>query len=293
MAVVTTLVAMAWFGIALDDGPSELAAAAAAPGVEQFAKPTPPSPPPAPGPKIAFEVRDITVASPDWRGKMLNRLEPIARQEGAAVWAVEQQGLAELLKYCPADPRCNVVQSPRMVADVGAPARVSNETTHKYVAHVKRVSDGPPNEGTRIAFTPEIAEVHDGIRVNVASSRLKGGLLFARLTIEENHLLSFVTTHYSESTRPNPDGKKDDGVVKTSLLDRLRPESDGSMRINAVINVPEMVSNRVEGEWLVPSEGALLVSLGANSRRDKGLRTVYHERLVAVTARPAEPTKAP
>ena len=51
---------------------------------------------------------------------------------------------------------------------------MTNETSHKYVAHLKRVSDGPPNEGTHIAFVPEIDEVHDGIRVNVTSSRLQG-----------------------------------------------------------------------------------------------------------------------
>ena len=38
------------------------------------------------GPLVAFEIREIRVASPDWRGKLMPQLQPIARQEGTAVW---------------------------------------------------------------------------------------------------------------------------------------------------------------------------------------------------------------
>ncbi len=171
---------------------------------------------------------------------------------------------------------------------------MTNETSHKYVANVKRVSDGPPNEGTHIAFVPEIDEVHDGVRVNVLSSRLDGPALLAKVTVEQNHLLSFITTRYTESVKSASRETTDEGVVKASFIDRLRPERDGPTAINATINVPEMVSSRIEGEWLIPSEGALLVSMGASSRRDKGLRGGYQERLIAITARPTiDPATAP
>jgi len=285
MVVMTTWFVAACLGVAPADEPSKLARDAV---VETFTPPAPVKPVP-PDPVIAFEIREITVASPDWRGKMLARLEPIARQEGSAVWAIDRSALVDLLTYCQGDARCSVGQSPKMVAKVGEPARMTNETSHKYVAHLKRVSDGAPNEGTHIAFVPEIGEVHDGVRVSVASSRLQGQVLFAKVAIEQNQVLSFLTTTYKESIRPKEAEKQkaDAEVVKTSLLDRIRPEPSGTYAINGTIQVPEVASRRIEGEWLIPSDGALLVSMGPTTRRDKTLlKQAYQERLIAITARP-------
>jgi hypothetical protein len=291
MVVMTTWFVAACLGLAPADEPSKLARDAV---VESF---TPP-PPVKPVPMIAFEIREITVASPDWRGKMLAQLEPIARQEGAAVWALDRGALDALLARCREDARCNVAQSPRMVAKVGEPARMTNETSVKYVAHLKRASDGAPNEGTHIAFIPELGEVHDGVRVNVASSRLQGQVLFAKVAIEQNQVLSILTTTYKETIRPKGAEKQDGDpdVVKTSLLGRIRPEPSESYAINGTIQVPEVVSRRIEGEWMIPSEGALLVSMGPITRREKGLlRQAYQERLIAITAQPtsAPPAAAP
>ena len=120
MVVMTTWFVAACLGVAPAEEPSKLARDAV---VETF---TPPAPPKI-VPKIAFELREITVASPDWRGKMLARLEPIARQEGTAVWAIDHAGLVELLAYCQGDARCSVAQSPKMIAKVGEPARGTSE----------------------------------------------------------------------------------------------------------------------------------------------------------------------
>ena len=47
------------------------------------------------GPAVSFEIREITVASPEWRGKLLPSLQPVARQEGAAVWALDASGIKD------------------------------------------------------------------------------------------------------------------------------------------------------------------------------------------------------
>jgi hypothetical protein len=290
MVVMATCFVAAWLAAAPSDDPSQLAKDAIA---QSFAPP----PPPPPVPTIGFEIREITVASPDWRGKMLARLQPITRQEGVAVWAVDNAALDALLKSCQADARCHVSLSPRMVAKVGEPVRMTNETTVHYVAHLKRDSDGAPNEGTHVAFVPEMGEVHDGVRVHVTSSRLQGPVLFAKLAIEQNQVLSMLTATYSESIHPaGRDKAADAQVVKTSLIDRIRPESPATYALNGSIQVPEVVSRRIEGEWLIPSDGALLVSMGPTTRRDRGLlKQAYQERLIAVTARPAAeaPASAP
>ena len=181
-----------------------------------------------------------------------------------------------------------------MIANIGAPARMTNETSHKYVANLRRVSDGPPNEGTHIAFVPEIDEVHDGVRVNVLSSRLNGAdsVRQGGRRAEPSALVHHDQVH-REASNPCPTEKRDEGVVKTSLIDRLRPDHDGLTAINGTFNVPEMLSSRIEGEWLIPSEGALLVSMGPSFRRDKGLRGGYQERLIAITASPTTDRRPP
>ena len=61
-----------------------------------------------------------------------------------------------------------------MTVRVGDPAKMTSEETLQYVASLKRVADGPPNQATRLAFEPQIDKVHNGVRVNILSSQLKG-----------------------------------------------------------------------------------------------------------------------
>jgi hypothetical protein len=250
-------------------------------------------PGPKSGPVVAFEIRDIRVSSPEWRGKLLPRLQPVTRQEGTAVWSLDPAGFTELIEFCHADARSNIVQAPKMSARVGEPARMTSEETVQYVASLKRVADGPPNQSTRLALEPQVDKVHNGVRVNILSSQLKGQNLFARVVIDENRLVALHTATYTEGVKPKPD--VDPEVSKASFLDRLNPNHGphGAV-INATIQVPEVDSRRVEGEWQIPSEGALLVTLGPRAVHEKGFRKGYEEHLIAITARPvAEPHEAP
>jgi hypothetical protein len=249
------------------------------------------------GPMVAFEIRDIRVSSPDWRGKLILRMQPVTRQEGSAVWALDPAGLKELIELCQADPRSNLVQAPKMTARVGDPARMTSEETHQYVASVKRVADGPPNRSTRLAFEPQLDKVHNGVRVNILSSQLKGQYLFAHVVIDENRLVAMHTVKYTETVQPKPG--TDPEVAKASFLERLNPShGPHPAAINTTIQVPEVDSRRVEGEWLIPGDGALLVSLGPRALHERGFQQfqqkAYEEHLIAITARPvAEPAPAP
>ena len=153
---------------------------------------------------------------------------------------------------------------------------MTSEETHQYVASVKRVADGPPNQSTRLAFEPQIDKVHNGVRVNILSSQLKGQNLFARVVIDENRLVAIHTVKYTEAVQPKPG--VDPEVSKASFLDRLNPNhGPHAAAINATIQVPEVDSRRVEGEWLIPSDGALLVSLGPRALHERGFLKGYEE----------------
>jgi hypothetical protein len=72
----------------------------------------------------------------------------------------------------------------------------------------------------RPAFERQVDHVHNGVRVNVLSSQIRGNVLCARVVIEENRLLAFHTTTYSEIVR------RDQSRVKPSRLPpRPQPRS--------------------------------------------------------------------
>ena len=168
---------------------------------------------------------------------------------------------------------------------------MTSEETVQYVASLKRVADGPPNQSTRLAFEPQVDKVHNGVRVNILSSELKGQKLFARVVIDENRLVAIHTVKYTENVQPKPG--IDPEVSRASFLDKLNPtHGPHPAAINATIQVPEVDSRRVEGEWLIPSDGALLVSLGPRALHERGFLKGYEEHLIAITARPlAEPAQ--
>ncbi len=244
------------------------------------------------GPMVDFVIRDIHTPGPAWRGKLLLRLHAVARQEGCAVWTLDSAGYGELLELCQADTRTNVLQAPKMTTRVGEPARMTSEETVHYVASLKRIADGAPNQSTSLAFEPQVDKVHSGVRVNIPTSQLKGQNLLAKVVIEENRLVALHTVKYAETVQPKPGTDPD--VTKTSLLERLNPShGPHPAAINATIQVPEVDTRRVEGEWLIPSDGALLVSLGPRAVHERGFLKGHEEHLIAITARPvADPAAA-
>ncbi len=187
MPLLTAILVAAGVGVAQAPAPSKLAEAAVAGVSSQPVAAVEP-------PHIAFEIHDVTAASPDWRGKMLAKLQPVARDGSVAVWAIDGDGVRELIAACEANPQARVLQAPRMIARLGDPVRMTNEETSHYVAHLKRISDGPPNEGTHIAFQPEVDQVHDGVRVELSETRLKGSVLFAKMAVQHSNLLGFHTS---------------------------------------------------------------------------------------------------
>jgi hypothetical protein len=290
-------------GVGLAQGPpSELAEAAATPlALQALAEPA--------VPEVVFEIREISLGSPDWRGAMQPMLNPIAREESVAAWAVDGDGMRRLMEICQQDTRSNIVMAPKMAARLGEPVRMTNETKVEYIAHIKRLSDAPPNQGTRVAFEPQADEVHEGVRVLLTETRRKGPALYARVLVQSNTLLGMLTTHYEESVGP---AEADPGVVKASFLQKLNPDLPQPASIRGTIQIPEVASRRIEGDWLIPSDGAIVVSMGpeSNARIErkgygekagglglpfggKGTRRGYAERVICITAHvqdaPAEP----
>jgi hypothetical protein len=267
MPLLSALIVAAGVGIA-QGTPSELAEAAAVPLAEQvLARPV--------VPQVAFEIRDLAMGSPDWRGELQPMLNPVAREEAVAVWAVDGEGMRRLLEICQADADSSMLLAPKMTAQLGEPVRMTNEETVHYIAHLKRISDAAPNEGTSVAFQPQPAEVHDGVRVLLTETRMKGPMLQAHVEVRSSTVLNMLTTHYEESVGP---AEADPGVVRTSLLQKLGADGPKRASIRGTIQIPEVASRRIEGDWLIPSDGAIVVSMGPDSNAKIERKAAYGEK---------------
>lgn len=293
MPLLSALIVAAGVGVG-QEAASDLASAAAAPlAAHTIAEPA--------VPQVVFEIRDLSMASPDWRGALQASLNPVAREEGVAAWAVDREGMRRLLEICQSDKGSSILQAPKMTAFLGSPVRMTNEETVQYVAHLKRLSDAPPGEGTNLAFQPELAEVHDGVRVVLTETRLKGPLLYAHVVVQSNSVLNMLTAGYDESVGP---AEADPGVERASFFPKLKDDSPKRANLRGTIQVPEVASRRIEGDWLIPSDGAMVVSMGPNSSAKvdrkpygekvgglgralggKAPKRGYDERVICITAR--------
>ena len=110
-------------------------------------------------------------------------------------------------------------------------------------------------EDAEASAPPRQSPADDRLRTAVAARRLDQGIL-AEVLIEDTWV---ARSHQVEGEGPE-------------CTDR----------------VPEFAHARVEGEWLIPADGVLVVSLGAHTTDDDAGKSVVRERLAVIEANPAE-----
>lgn len=244
------------------------------------------------GPMISYEVHYVTIAGLDWRGKFCPQLTPIARQGGASVWAADAATLSEWMTFCQSDPKCNILQSPKVTTPAGGEVSLAHGESIYYVAHLERVADGPPNKASKLAFKPEIDRLHNGVRARLSLGRVEEQGLRARFVLERDRILAFQTSQYREMVTPIENDKVEPKGLLASGVNRLAQPRAASL--GGMIQIPVVDSARVDGEWLIPTDGALIVSLGGVVKPGKvlGFGEVRSEELVVIRYRP-EPGQAP
>lgn len=230
---------------------------------------------------VQYESHVLTMPGLGWRQSVGDRLRLLTRLEGGTVWAVDEAAKAEVLRLAggPEAPEPQLVW-----AELGQPVVIGDQPARRYIADM-----GPetPIDGEvrRAAYEPDEDKMLQRPSVLVRSSRMIGIGVQTDLRIEEHRLEVTCSTdknlHVSEETRliaPFDSPAEDARLLK----------SVGS----GALQFPGVASIRVEGEWLIPSEGALVVSLGPVS--DKADKTVG-ERLLLLSARlvPIDPVPVP
>ncbi|HWE35742.1 MAG TPA: TolC family protein, partial [Isosphaeraceae bacterium] len=152
-----------------------------------------------------------------------------------------------------------------------------------YVANVKRFADGPPLQATKVGFKPEVKSIKDGVTAHLSGRPIDQGVL-TQVFLDETRLQALYDVTVA------------DGV-------KGRAPGEGPTRLDARYQVPDVVDSKVEGEWLIPKDGALLISLGVHPEPE-GFSTsktffsrlagppAVRERLVMIVARTSDQAEA-
>lgn len=231
------------------------------------------------GPMISYEVRFVTTNDLDWRGQFDPSLKPVARQGGAAAWSADAATTRALFTHWQENTSTNIMMAPRAVTPSDGEVRVVNELRVNYVAHLERVADGAVNKATALAFRPEVDQVRDGIRAQFSAGRLEDQGLRARVAIDLDRLVHFRTATYSETVYPAVTPGDDS------------PRQSRPTGLAATIQVPVVDSSRIDGEWVIPKDGALIVSMGIEAT-GKVFKKSRSEKLLVISYRP-EPGQEP
>lgn len=225
--------------------------------------------------QAAYMLSYVTVSDSNWRGRHDPGLTPLGRQGNAVVWAVDGATLHDLIADWQSNARANILQAPKVTTPLNGVAEYRDVIEHRYVAHLERVADGPVNQATRLAFHPKVDVIQEGVQARLGQARLESEGLRTQVAIEADRLVEIQTATYSESVvrdARTAEPSRKDGVERTQL--------------NSQVQIPVVDSTRVNGEWVIPKGGALVVSLRPSRVQGKLIREVRPEEILVIQYEP-------
>lgn len=199
-----------------------------------------------PIPQIMYEFRLIDVEGLDWRANAPSRLNTVKREGGVTVWTTTKADFDQL-----GIKVFKSIMAPKVTAFENAAAHVTTKTIRHFLKEPSPSPDGAKVtsfEGLVSDFKP----IREGVALSVIGRKLDQGIL-ARFVIEE---------------------------TRVQAIHHVDADDDASL------SVPEVSNGQIAGEWLIPNDGVLLVSLGAYTVADKEGKAVVRESLLVLEARP-------
>ena len=209
-------------------------------------------------PMITYQLRHLEMNGVGWRSSLHPKLVPVARQGSATVWTAPRDAATEL-----SEKAARVLQAPRVSSNPQAPVTFFQNSARPLVTGLTRQADGPVNHATRVGFTPTIETATEGWKATIDGRKLDQGVL-THVTMEETQILAVYAVSLSETTETKGTG---DGQV-----------------LKATMQVPEVARAGVSGEWLIPTDGVLVVSFGPRTSADADGKAVVRERLAVIEA---------
>jgi hypothetical protein len=216
-------------------------------------------------PQIVYDVKILDMHGLGWRSTFYPDLQTVVSRGGVTAWTMPSSTTGKIAAKAE-----KIISAPKVTALSEARAFVSTFKTVNMVNAVDRQADGPINHASLVAFRPHVEGQNEGDSIQISGRKLDQGVL-TQVEIEDRQITSVHQVKLSEEY------ENDKRIV-----------NGDKVTLSMVLQVPEIVHSRVSGEWLVPNNGALLVSLGVHTSADAKGRAVVRERLAIIEARAIE-----
>ena len=212
---------------------------------------------------IGYEVKVLQMEGIEWRASLRSGLTQIAREGQSTLWVAPKDATGEVTRKA-----VDVVYAPKTAGEMRISGSIQQATRRPYIASVTREADGPVDQATSLLLKPVPEYLEESLSVGVRCQKMSTGVIVA-LKIDESHLISLATYTVGEQVNT----RDATGVLKPVIL-------------QANIQVPEMAVGRVDGEWLIPHEHSLIVSLGIHTVLRNGNTPTVTERVAIITPNP-------
>ncbi|HEU5116356.1 MAG TPA: hypothetical protein VFT74_06715, partial [Isosphaeraceae bacterium] len=203
---------------------------------------------------LRYQVSILEMPGVAWRGTLHEALEPISHHGRVCAWTMSREFMKELTEAAE-----SVIPTPRLTGleNTSASIRVGQSTP--FVSHLTRFADGPVGHAHAIALKPTVERAENALKIQVQGRRLDQGVL-AQVEIVDTRIERMLSYTYEE---------KIDG-------------DNGPVTLRGKAEVPEVSSSTAQGEWLIPSDGVLVVSLGLHTKPSKEGKAATLERLALI-----------
>jgi hypothetical protein len=262
--------------------------------------------------QITYTVRMVEAEGVGWRAAVMSQLKPVTRQGSATVWTLPASASSRLIEEIAKNSTGSGKVS-RVIAFSGVPATIQVRENRKFVTHVSWNSDEAKATGT-----PENLRV--GWHSTLIGRKLDQGIL-VKMVFEDTEVRHVHQVTLDRPSDPKdiksgaPSPSPADRDVKTTGFSRdafanspfEEPETTSSAsarsetdcpesrcpfscpdgiaeKENRLLQLPEIASQEVLGEWLIPSGECLLVSFGPHTEADQDGKAVVRERLAFIEA---------
>jgi RNA polymerase sigma factor (sigma-70 family) len=244
-------------------------------------KPEPiPSPRPVATDEITYETRFAEMTGYTWREEFHKKLKIVSQKGSKTVWAVDPETLKAILAKSKGD-----VQTPKVTAFRDAKAIIEKQNQKIPILDGQMIMI-PQDQNFVVGKLPngfdpftvrpgnhQVTDeeykalgvknfISDGLRVELSGHRIADGVLVQGV-IESQIIVSIaqLRTHNDKEIK----GDKD-------------------LRENSFMQVPETIESRLEGEWLIPVDGALIVGMGVHRFPTRWGMSEIRERLIVLKA---------